>query len=83
MEYDYLFKTVIVGDYGVGKTCLNHRVSDDTFGEVYLSNIGIDFHTRTIVVDGVRVKLQIVSVPKCSLHNTIRLCARTCVCVSE
>lgn len=56
-DYDYLFKLVLVGDSGVGKSCLLLRFADDTFNESYISTIGVDFRFRTLIVDGKSVKL--------------------------
>ncbi|KAG7276235.1 hypothetical protein CRUP_018617 [Coryphaenoides rupestris] len=57
--YDYLFKLLLIGDSGVGKTCLLFRFSEDAFNNTFISTIGIDFKIRTIELDGKRVKLQI------------------------
>ncbi|KAM6937528.1 ras-related protein Rab-8B [Xenentodon cancila] len=57
--YDYLFKLLLIGDSGVGKTCLLFRFSEDSFNTTFISTIGIDFKIRTIELDGKRVKLQI------------------------
>lgn len=57
--YDYLFKLLLIGDSGVGKTCLLFRFSDDAFNTTFISTIGIDFKIKTVEVDGKRVKLQI------------------------
>ena len=59
--YDYLFKLLLIGDSGVGKSCLLLRFADDTYTESYISTIGVDFKIRTIELDGKTVKLQIVS----------------------
>ena len=59
-EYDYLFKILLIGDSGVGKSCLLLRFADDTFVEhSFISTIGVDFKIRSVVIDGKTVKLQI------------------------
>jgi small GTP-binding protein len=58
-EYDYLFKLLLIGDSGVGKSCLLHRFADQKFTESYISTIGVDFKIRTIELDGKTIKLQI------------------------
>ena len=58
-EYDYLFKLVIIGNSGVGKSSLLLRFADDTFSDTYLTTIGVDFRFRTLPIDGKNVKLQI------------------------
>lgn len=58
-DYDYLFKLVLIGDSGVGKSCLLLRFADDNFTDSYISTIGVDFRFRTITIDDKTVKLQI------------------------
>jgi Ras-related protein Rab-11A len=62
-EYDYLFKSIVVGDGGVGKTALTLRFSKGFFTEDYKMTIGVDFHVKTINIDSnegpIRAKLQI------------------------
>ncbi|XP_016355116.1 ras-related protein Rab-8B [Sinocyclocheilus anshuiensis] len=57
--YDYLFKLLLIGDSGVGKTCLLFRFSEDAFNTTFISTIGIDFKIRTIELNGKKIKLQI------------------------
>ena len=45
--YDLLFKLLLIGDSGVGKTCLLFRFSDDAFNTTFISTIG---NFRTIFV---------------------------------
>ncbi|KAJ2656851.1 ras GTPase [Coemansia sp. RSA 1199] len=59
LNSDYLFKLLLIGDSGVGKSCLLLRFADDTYTESYISTIGVDFKIRTIELDGKTVKLQI------------------------
>jgi len=58
-DYDHLFKLVLVGDSGVGKTSLLLRFMDDQFTTSYISTIGVDFRFKRIELDGQVVKLQI------------------------
>lgn len=57
--YDHLFKLLLIGDSGVGKTCLLFRFSDDAFNTTFISTIGIDFKIKTVEIDGKKIKLQI------------------------
>lgn len=58
-EYDHLFKLVLIGDSGVGKSCLLLRFADGSFQESYISTIGVDFRFRTVDIGDKKVKLQI------------------------
>lgn len=41
--YDLLFKLLLIGDSGVGKTCVLFRYADDTFNTTFISTIGINW----------------------------------------
>eukprot|EP00455_Lapot_gusevi_P057723 TRINITY_DN990_c0_g2_i1.p1 TRINITY_DN990_c0_g2~~TRINITY_DN990_c0_g2_i1.p1 ORF type:complete len:209 (+),score=71.04 TRINITY_DN990_c0_g2_i1:88-714(+) len=58
-SYDFLIKLLLIGDSGVGKSCLLLRFSDDSFTTSFITTIGIDFKIKTIELDGKRIKLQI------------------------
>ena len=58
-QYDHLVKLLMIGDSGVGKSCLLLRFSDDSFSTNFITTIGIDFKLKTVEIDGKRVKLQI------------------------
>ncbi|PAA46140.1 hypothetical protein BOX15_Mlig010891g1 [Macrostomum lignano] len=58
-EYDYLFKVVLIGDSGVGKSNLLSRFTRNEFNLESKSTIGVEFATRSIRVNGKVVKSQI------------------------
>jgi len=58
-DYDYLLKIVMIGDSGVGKSCLLKRFSTKEFSDNYISTIGVDFEIQTLDINGKIVKLQI------------------------
>ncbi|KAK8648390.1 hypothetical protein V6N13_129143 [Hibiscus sabdariffa] len=58
-DYDYLFKLVLIGDSGVGKSNLLSRFARNEFNLESKSTIGVEFATRSIRVDDKVVKAQI------------------------
>ncbi|PIM99711.1 GTPase Rab11/YPT3, small G protein superfamily [Handroanthus impetiginosus] len=58
-DYDYLFKVVLIGDSGVGKSNLLSRFTKNEFSQQSKSTIGVEFATRSIQVDDKVVKAQI------------------------
>ncbi|KAI9547761.1 ras-related protein Rab-11B [Gymnodraco acuticeps] len=58
-EYDFLFKVVLIGDSGVGKSNLLSRFTRNEFNLESKSTIGVEFATRSIQVDGKTIKAQI------------------------
>jgi Ras-related protein Rab-8A len=57
--YDMQVKLLMIGDSGVGKTCLLLRYANDSFSPTFITTIGIDFKIKNVEVDGTRIKLQI------------------------
>ena len=59
-DYKYLFKVVLVGNAGVGKTCLVRRFTQGLFPPGQGATIGVDFMIKTVEAeDGEKIKLQI------------------------
>jgi Ras-related protein Rab-1A len=59
MEYDHLFKLIIVGKEASGKSSLMLSFVDNTFSTAYLCTIGVDFKIKTFNSDNSTIKLQI------------------------
>ena len=47
-NFDYMFKTLVVGNSGVGKTAFVLRYTDDYFVNTFVSTVGIDFKVKTL-----------------------------------
>mmetsp|Transcript_6317 Transcript_6317/g.10322 ORF Transcript_6317/g.10322 Transcript_6317/m.10322 type:complete len:211 (-) Transcript_6317:209-841(-) len=58
-SFDYLFKYIIIGDSGVGKSCLLLAYTDGRFKDIHETTIGVEFGSKTIHIDSQLVKLQI------------------------
>ncbi|XP_064403077.1 ras-related protein Rab-13-like [Halichondria panicea] len=58
-NYDHLFKVLLCGDSGVGKTCLISQFTDNQIRRSHITTIGIDFKLKTFTVQGKRIRLQI------------------------
>ena len=58
-DYDYLVKLLLIGDSGVGKSCIMMRFADDSFSNSFITTIGIDFKIKTITLNNKKIKLQI------------------------
>lgn len=58
-HYDYLYKVVLIGDSGVGKSCLLSRFTRNEFDHESKSTIGVEFATRSLDIDGKTIKAQV------------------------
>jgi len=58
-EFDYLLKILVLGESGVGKSNLVLRYCDESFSEMYISTIGVDFKFKHIFTEDKNIKLQI------------------------
>lgn len=56
---DYIFKIVLTGDSGVGKSNLLSRFTRNEFSLESRSTIGVEFSTKEVQVDGKTIKVQI------------------------
>lgn len=56
---DYVFKLVLVGDSGVGKSCILHQFIYSRFKKNTTQTIGVDFSAKNVHIDNQEIKLQI------------------------
>ena len=56
---DFSFKMIVIGDAGVGKSCLTNRASKNKYTSDYSPTVGFEFLTFTTNVDNKLIKLQI------------------------
>ena len=59
-EYDYLFKIVLIGDAGVGKTSIVRRYTDGIFTSAGIPTIGVDFCIKTLHIGSSAVKVSLL-----------------------
>ncbi len=58
-QYDLTFKIIVIGDPGVGKSCLTGRAVKDKFDSQYAPTIGFEFLTYNVKIQDKIIKLQI------------------------
>ncbi len=58
-DYQYIFKLILIGNSGVGKSSILQRYMNKTFEESYKCTIGVDFLMKSVEVKGKTVKLQL------------------------
>ena len=59
-SYDFLFKLVLIGDAGVGKTCMVQRFKHGVYIERHGNTIGVDFMLKTVDVDRKKIKVSLI-----------------------
>lgn len=57
--FDYLFKIVLIGDCGTGKTCVVQRFKTGQYEERHGNTIGVDFSMKTVNIDGKKIKVSL------------------------
>ena len=58
-QEEIFFKTIVIGDPGVGKSCLSLKAIKNVFEDCYTSTVGFEFLTYYTKVDNINIKLQI------------------------
>ena len=58
-QYDLSFKMIVIGDAGVGKSCLSNKAAKNTFEDFYQATVGFEFLTFNARIDNKVVRLQI------------------------
>ena len=58
-KYDLSFKIIIIGNSGVGKSCLSVKATKNVFEDNYLATVGFEFFAFNMKIDGKVIKLQI------------------------
>ena len=59
LQQDFLFKLIVIGDSGIGKSCLMHRMCHNEFTEDHEVTVGVEFGSLLVRMQGVNFKLQI------------------------
>lgn len=71
---DYFYKIVLIGDSGVGKSCLLSRFTYNEFCMESKSTIGVDFATKSVLIDGKVVKAQVCFRLELGIHRYVMEC---------
>jgi Ras-related protein Rab-2A len=58
-DYDYIFKLILLGDSGVGKSCMLYRYINDKFLAQHDVTIGVEFGTKLVSIEDTKIKLQL------------------------
>jgi len=55
MNYDALFKVIVIGDTGVGKSCILSRLNTDSFDTEHNVTIGVEFGNYVMKIDKTKI----------------------------
>ena len=69
--YDYVFKIVVAGNSGVGKSNIVHRFIRSKFNENSEFTIGVEFDEKIVTVNDKKVKLQLWDASGKKMYLTI------------
>jgi len=58
-QYDLSFKLIVIGDSGVGKSCLTQKATKNVFESNYQATVGFEFFTFNVKINDKVIKLQI------------------------
>lgn len=56
-QQDFLFKLIIIGNSGVGKSCLMHRMTNNEFNEDHEVTVGVEFGSLLFKMEDITFKL--------------------------
>jgi small GTP-binding protein len=59
LPYHYIFKIILIGDSGIGKTSIINRYIHNSFNDKYICTIGVDFMMKTMNIEETQIKLQV------------------------
>ncbi|KAH8380208.1 hypothetical protein KR009_009495 [Drosophila setifemur] len=72
-NFDFLFKIVLIGDCGTGKTCIVDRFKTGNYIERHGNTIGVDFSMKTIAVEGKQIKVGSIGLHSFSMSKLVHL----------
>ena len=70
-QYDIAFKVIVIGDSGVGKSCLSNKATKNIFDESYNATIGFEFFVFNIKLNEITIKLQVWDTCGQELYRTL------------
>lgn len=72
-SYDYMFKSIIVGNSAVGKTNIVLRFTEGSYRANHMSTIGVDFKLKTMEIDQKKIRLQVWDTAgQCRFKNIVK-----------